>query len=104
EGCIDDQTPNGKIPAEVARIAKTYDKPVVALAGTIGKNAKRNYQSGIDAFSSIIPGPTTLDNAIEDAEKWLEGCAESVIRHITIGMSLIGSEQKFDASSKKVAL
>lgn len=96
EGCIDYQTPNGKIPSEVARIAKNYDKPVIAFAGTIGTNAKINYQSGIDAFSSIIPCPATLENAIEDAEKWLEGSAESAIRYISIGMSMSQSIQDED--------
>lgn len=33
EGCLDYQTPHGKIPSEVARIAKLYHKPVIALAG-----------------------------------------------------------------------
>lgn len=96
EGCIDYQTPNGKIPSEVARIAKNYDKPVIAFVGTIGTNAKINYQSGIDAFSSIIPCPATLENAIEDAEKWLEGSAESAIRYISIGISMSQSIQDED--------
>ena len=39
EGSLDFQTPNGKIPSEVARIAKKYDIPVIALTGTIGKGA-----------------------------------------------------------------
>nr|WP_263313476.1 glycerate kinase [Mammaliicoccus sp. Marseille-Q6498] len=88
EGCIDFQTPNGKIPSEVARIAKLHHKPVIAFAGTIGTNAKINYQSGIDAFSSIIPEPTTLENSISDAYKWLENCSENAFRHITIGINL----------------
>lgn len=88
EGCIDFQTPNGKIPSEVARIAKMHKKPVIAFAGTIGHNAKINYQSGIDAFSSIIPEPTTLENSILDADKWLENCSENALRHITIGINL----------------
>ncbi|WHI61235.1 glycerate kinase [Mammaliicoccus lentus] len=88
EGCIDFQTPNGKIPSEVARIAKMHKKPVIAFAGTIGHNAKINYQSGIDAFSSIIPKPTTLENSILDADKWLENCSENALRHITIGINL----------------
>ncbi|MGK9043876.1 glycerate kinase [Mammaliicoccus vitulinus] len=88
EGCIDFQTPNGKIPSEVARIAKLHEKPVIAFAGTIGHNAKINYQSGIDAFSSIIPEPTTLENSILDADKWLENCSENALRHIMIGINL----------------
>lgn len=88
EGCIDFQTSNGKIPSEVARIAKIHGKPVIAFAGTIGHNAKINYQSGIDAFSSIIPEPTTLENSILDADKWLENCSENALRHILIGINL----------------
>lgn len=88
EGCIDYQTPNGKIPSEVARIAKSHNKPVIAFAGTIGLNAKINYQSGIDAFTSIIPEPTTLENSISDAKDWLENCSENAFRHIMIGINL----------------
>jgi hypothetical protein len=43
EGAIDEQTPCGKIPAEVARRAKRHGKPVIALAGTVGTNAQINY-------------------------------------------------------------
>ncbi|WP_323702546.1 glycerate kinase [Mammaliicoccus sp. Dog046] len=88
EGCIDYQTPNGKIPSEVARIAKIHQKPVIAFAGTIGRNAKINYQSGIDAYSSIIPEPTTLENSMIGAFKWLENCSENALRHIMIGFNI----------------
>ena len=57
EGCLDGQTPFGKIPAEVARRAKEYGLPVVALAGTIGKGVTANFDHGIDAFSSILKRP-----------------------------------------------
>lgn len=102
EGCIDYQTPNGKVPAEVARIAKNHNKPVIAFAGTIGKGAKINYQSGIDAFSSIIPEPATLENAINDADKWLEGSVESAIRYIMIGMNLFKARKQQKHKLKEV--
>ncbi|MGL4591601.1 MAG: glycerate kinase family protein, partial [Aestuariivirga sp.] len=38
EGSLDGQTPFGKIPAEVGRRARAFGIPVVALAGTIGKD------------------------------------------------------------------
>lgn len=88
EGCIDYQTPNDKIPSEVARIAKQFDKPVVAFAGTIGKNASLNYNSGIDAYTSIIPKPATLEKSMTDAPKWLEKCTENTIRKIIIGTQI----------------
>lgn len=97
EGCLDYQTPHGKIPSEVARIAKEYHKPVIALAGTIGKNAKINYDSGIDAFSSIIPQPATLEDSILDASKWLSNSAENAMRKVMIGI-LIAKAMKSHAS------
>ena len=36
EGAIDDQTPRGKIPSEIAKRAKYYNLPVIVLAGSIG--------------------------------------------------------------------
>ncbi len=88
EGSLDFQTPDGKIPAEVARIAKQYNIPVVAIAGTIGKGANLNYDAGIDAYMSIIQKPTTLEKSILKAPKWIEDTTECVIRQISIGLSI----------------
>ncbi|MDQ0999700.1 glycerate kinase [Neobacillus niacini] len=88
EGSLDFQTPNGKIPAEVARIAKKNNIPVIAITGTIGKGAKLNYEAGIDAYSSIIQKPTTLEKAIIKAPKWIEDSTESVLRQILIGFGI----------------
>ncbi len=49
EGGIDFQTPRGKIPAGIARRAKRYGLPVIAIVGTIGKDAQINHDYGIDA-------------------------------------------------------
>jgi glycerate kinase len=93
EGSLDFQTPNGKIPAEVARIAKKNNIPVIAITGTIGKGADLNYHAGIDAYSSIIQKPTTLEKAIKKAPKWIEESTESVLRQVTIGLDI--AERKF---------
>ncbi|MCE4957399.1 glycerate kinase [Macrococcoides caseolyticum] len=97
EGCLDYQTPHGKIPSEVARIAKIYHKPVIALAGTIGKNAKINYDTGIDAFSSIIPKPATLEDSISDASKWLKNCAENAMRKVMIGILIAKAMKSYES-------
>ncbi|MEH6945002.1 glycerate kinase family protein [Bacillus sp. JJ722] len=85
EGCLDFQTPNGKIPAEVARIAKTRGIPVIAITGTIGENAKVNYENGIDAYSSIIQKPTSLEKAMKKAASWISDSTEAAFRHVLIG-------------------
>jgi glycerate kinase len=88
EGALDYQTPHGKVPTEVARRAKKYNLPVIALAGTVGRGAEANYESGIDAFTSILSAPVTLETAIENAEQYLTDCAERVMRKILIGYRL----------------
>ena len=88
EGGIDLQTPQGKIPSEVGRRAKKLGLPVIALAGTVGRGAKVTYKTGIDAFTSILQGPATLDEAIKGAKPLLTDCAESAMRMVMIGWSL----------------
>ncbi|KAM5353501.1 hypothetical protein ACJ41O_000151 [Fusarium nematophilum] len=88
EGGIDDQTPRGKIPAEVARLAKKHGLPVIAIAGTIGKGARVNYDVGIDAFTCIIQRPMTLDDAVSQAEELTKESAESVMRIVEVGRML----------------
>ncbi|MCA1026275.1 glycerate kinase [Cytobacillus kochii] len=85
EGCIDRQTPNGKIPAEVARLAKQLGIPVIAITGSIGKDAWVNYTNGIDAYMSIIQKPTSLEKAMEDAANLIADCAEAAVRQIQVG-------------------
>ncbi|MBR7794952.1 glycerate kinase [Agaribacter marinus] len=88
EGSLDFQTPNGKVPAEVARIARKYDVPVVIIAGTIGKGATANYRAGIHAYTSITQKPIALNEALELAPKWIEDSVESILRQIEIGTKL----------------
>lgn len=88
EGSLDFQTPNGKIPSEVARIAKKHHIPVIAITGTIGKGAELNYGAGIDAYLSIIPKPTTLEKAMINAPKWIEDGTEAALRQVSIGLAI----------------
>ncbi|MFT9846815.1 glycerate kinase family protein [Aneurinibacillus sp. REN35] len=88
EGALDFQTPNEKVPSEVARIAKKNNIPVIAITGTIGKGAELNYLAGIDAYASIIQKPTTLETAMKNAPLWIEESIESVLRQVFIGLEV----------------
>ena len=88
EGGIDFQTPRGKIPAEIARRAKRYGLPVIAIVGTIGKDAQINHDYGIDAYVSILQAPVTLDEAIEQACELVTLSAEDVMRLVMLGQEL----------------
>lgn len=88
EGCLDGQTPFGKIPAEVAHRAKEHGLPVIALAGTIGKGVVTNFDHGIDAFASILTKPCSLAEAIESADKLLVRAADDAVRMVGVGIKL----------------
>ena len=88
EGGIDFQTPRGKIPAEIARRAKRYGLPVIAIVGTVGKDAQINHEYGIDAYISILQAPTTLDEAIEHAPELVTVCTEDVMRLVLLGRGM----------------
>lgn len=92
EGGIDFQTPQGKIPAEVARRARQYGIPVIVLAGTIGQGARDNYQHGIASFASILQSPSTLEEAIARAQELTVDCAERTMRMVLIGQRMNASQ------------
>ncbi|GAA1071645.1 glycerate kinase [Nocardiopsis composta] len=100
EGAIDYQTPNGKVPAEVARRAKRLDTPVVALAGTVGRGAALSHAAGIDAIAGIIAAPLDLAGAIERASTLTRDAAERTLRMILVGTALNGgSNDRIPADS-----
>ena len=71
EGKIDGQTASGKTPVGVSRIAKKEELPVIAVAGTIGEDAEKVYDEGIDFLYSVIDKPMTLKEAIDNADELL---------------------------------
>ncbi|WP_437628118.1 glycerate kinase family protein [Sorangium sp. So ce1151] len=90
EGGLDGQTSCGKMPAELARRAKHFGLPVIALAGTIDEDARVNYACGIDSFSSILEAPCTLSEAMDRAPFLIANAAENALRYILIGRALPG--------------
>lgn len=80
EGRVDNQTAFGKVPAGVAKHAKAFKKPVVALTGSIGKGYETVYDCGIDAVFSVQSGPMTLEESLEKAPALLCDTAQRVMR------------------------
>jgi glycerate kinase len=85
EGGLDFQTPRGKIPAEVAARARRYGVPVIAVAGTVGQDARVNYEHGIAAYTSVLQRPCTLDEAFQRAYEWVAMSSENIMRMIGVG-------------------
>jgi glycerate kinase len=88
EGGIDSQTVYGKTPIGVAKVAKKFDIPVIAIAGGISDDASVVYEHGIDALMSIIPRPMSLDEAMAQGAKLLADAAERVARSLVLGFKL----------------
>lgn len=82
EGRLDGQSAMGKAPVGVAKLAKKYQKPVVAFAGSVTKDAVECNHHGIDAFFPILRGIVTLEEAMnaEHAKANLADTAEQVFR------------------------
>ncbi|WP_082523040.1 glycerate kinase [Geodermatophilus sp. Leaf369] len=88
EGQLDAQTPHGKVPAEVARRCRAAQTPVVALAGTLGEGWEAVYAMGLAAVSSIVPGPMSLQRAMDEAAALVADAAESLVRTVLVGMAV----------------
>lgn len=88
EGALDHQTPRGKVPAEVARRAKLFGRPVLALAGTIGEGAHQVAAVGVDAYSAILPAPVSLHEALGRGAEFLTDATERALRMVLLGARL----------------
>ncbi|WP_409296295.1 glycerate kinase [Peribacillus sp. SCS-26] len=78
EGRIDSQTIHGKTPIGVAKAAKKYGVPVIAVAGSLSRDSEVVLEHGIDALFTIVPGITTLTDAFEHAGEYMERTARSI--------------------------
>ena len=86
EGRLDGQTAFGKAPIGVAKIAKKYDKTVLAFAGAVTKDAIICNEHGIDAFFPILRRIQTLQEAMksEIARDNMVTTVEQVFRLINV--------------------
>ncbi|MDA0116564.1 glycerate kinase [Vibrio sp. T11.5] len=80
EGKIDDQTVHGKTPVGVAKLAKQFNLPVIAIAGCTGNHFQAVYEHGIDAVYACLPRPMSLQEAFHEAASNLANVAENVAR------------------------
>lgn len=68
EGNMDEQSAAGKAPAGVARRAKRYGKPVVAVVGGRADNLDAAYGQGVDLVLPVCRRPMPLDQALDPQE------------------------------------
>ena len=82
EGCLDGQTVMGKAPVGVAKIAREFQKPVLAFSGCVTEDAKACHAAGIDAFFPIVRGVISLEDAMQTdhAKQNMTDTVEQVFR------------------------
>ncbi len=87
EGRIDAQTSMGKAPVKIAALAKKYQKPVIAFAGSIEEGAKKCHAMGIDAIIPITNDEIPLETAMERdvAYKNLSTAVKSAMDKVRMG-------------------
>ena len=84
EGRLDRQSVMGKAPIGVAKLAKKYNKKVIAFSGCIGDGAEACNGAGIDAYFPILQNPCTLQEAmdVDNAYANLKATAVQVFKFI----------------------
>ena len=85
EGRIDSQTIHGKVPVGVARIAKRYNKPVIAIAGSLTSDVGVVHQHGLDAVFSVIYRICSLEEALQEAAENVRLTARNVAATLLAG-------------------
>ncbi|CDH07502.1 glycerate kinase I [Xenorhabdus bovienii str. oregonense] len=78
EGRMDSQTIQGKTPIGVARVAKKFGIPTIALVGGMSGDYHVVHQHGLDAVFSIVPGACSLSDALVNGADNLRVTARNV--------------------------
>jgi len=82
EGKIDYQTKFGKTPFGVAQVAKKYNKSVIAFTGLVGEEIAELYDLGFTQIVGINPPDCKLEDALKNAETYLEKSCTDLINSI----------------------
>ncbi len=88
EGMTDHQSVMGKAPIGVAKLAKSYNKPVFMLSAAYGKDYTEVYNHGVSASFSPIKSIISLEESINSIKPNLIIEARNLAMAIKVGMSL----------------
>lgn len=88
EGQINSQSAHGKVPSGVARMAKDFNVPVIAIAGQMGSGFEQVFATGVQAVFSICPGPGSLQESLDNAKPYLFRTCQEIAKTLKIGSKL----------------
>jgi len=87
------------VPTGVAKAAKNFSLPVIAIAGDIAMDYRAVYQQGIDAVLSIAPGPISLSQSMQEAKRLIADTAECAIRLFLLGQKSQSSYRRMNVKT-----
>ena len=90
EGQLDFQTVYNKAPIGVAWRAKERGIPVVAVSGSLGQGFEDVHAEGIDAVSSIVCAPMSLEEASTRAGELIADATAEAMRFMKVGSRVFG--------------
>ncbi|MBX7244352.1 MAG: glycerate kinase [Candidatus Sumerlaeaceae bacterium] len=79
EGAVDSQSFMGKVPDEVARLARKHRKPLVLIGGSINLGIRELRRRGVTAAFPLVRGPISLDEALRQTPALLTETAANVM-------------------------
>ncbi|WP_159093211.1 glycerate kinase, partial [Xanthomonas fragariae] len=88
EGRFDCQSLHGKTPVGVARVAQRHGKPVIAIAGCLGKGAGLLHGHGIAAMFAVVHRVCTVEQALAEAASNVRIAARNVAAALQVGRAL----------------
>ncbi len=80
EGQLDAQSLLGKVVGTVISACKDFSKPVLAVVGSYPLDLAPFYGAGLTGVLTLVPGPVTLDEAIQNAPRLLSLAGENIGR------------------------
>jgi len=81
EGKIDSQTIYGKVPVGVAKIAKKYHVPVMAIGAIVDQDAEIVYKYGIDFLVKVTDSPMSLTETNKKKCQLIKNCINRFLKN-----------------------
>ena len=81
EGAIDNQTPYGKVPSGIARLAQSQGKPAIAIGGKVARDPQTMAalrEAGIIATFGIAPGSASLPELLAGTRRNVTSTCASI--------------------------
>ena len=88
EGSTDWQSCFGKVMQGVGERAKAHGVPAVGLCGSLGRGAEDIFDHGIASLMTAVDAPTSLNEALDNAEELYYLAAIRMFRFIKAGMDI----------------